>query len=87
MFLLMQWGFSVYFCLAEGKSYIHSRIFACTHFGPAVILIWRLYALCNQSKRILYILLGFFLPIVALYIAVDIFLWSQHSAVSSEFLF
>ncbi|KAG2140710.1 hypothetical protein BD769DRAFT_116367 [Suillus cothurnatus] len=65
MFLLMQWGFSVYFCLAE------------------VILIWRLYALCNQSRRILYILLGFFLPI-ALYIAVDIFLWSQPSAVSMQ---
>ncbi|KAG2063556.1 hypothetical protein BDR04DRAFT_1163548 [Suillus decipiens] len=62
--LFMQWGFSVYFCLAE------------------VILIWRLYVLYNQSKLILYVLLGFFLPVVALYIAVDIFLWSRPSAMS-----
>ncbi|KAG1888512.1 hypothetical protein F4604DRAFT_1713149 [Suillus subluteus] len=66
MFLLMQWGFSIYFCLAE------------------VILIWRLYALYNQSKRLLYVLLGLFLPIVALYIAVDIFLWSRPSAISMQ---
>ncbi|KAG1843292.1 hypothetical protein DFJ58DRAFT_804802 [Suillus subalutaceus] len=66
MFLLMQWGFSIYFCLAE------------------VILIWRLYALYNQSKCILYVLLGLFLPIVALYIAVDIFLWSRPSAISMQ---
>ncbi|KAG1843283.1 hypothetical protein DFJ58DRAFT_804788 [Suillus subalutaceus] len=49
-----------------------------------VILIWRLYALCNQSKRILYVSLGLLLPIVALYIAVDIFLWSQPSAISMQ---
>ncbi|KAG1888516.1 hypothetical protein F4604DRAFT_1674200 [Suillus subluteus] len=49
-----------------------------------VILIWRLYALCNRSKRILYVSLGLFLPIVALYIAVDIFLWSQPSAISMQ---
>ncbi|KAG2043603.1 hypothetical protein BDR03DRAFT_941826 [Suillus americanus] len=49
-----------------------------------VILIWRLYALYNQSKPILYILLGLFLPIVALYIAVDIFLWSRPSAISVQ---
>ncbi|KAG2137570.1 uncharacterized protein EDB93DRAFT_757852 [Suillus bovinus] len=66
MFLLMQWGFSVYFCVAE------------------VILIWRLYALYNQSKVLLYVLLGFFLPIVALYIAVDVFLWSRPSAISMQ---
>ncbi|KAG1795537.1 hypothetical protein EV424DRAFT_606432 [Suillus variegatus] len=62
----MQWGFSVYFCLAE------------------VVLIWRLYALHNQSKLILYVLLGLLLPIVALYIAVDVFLWSRSSAVSVQ---
>ncbi|KAG2359617.1 hypothetical protein BDR07DRAFT_201875 [Suillus spraguei] len=66
MFLLMQWGFSVYFCLAE------------------VILIWSLYALYNQSKHILYVLLGLFLPIVALDIAVNIFLWSRPSVVSMQ---
>jgi len=66
IFLSVQWGFSVYLCLAK------------------VILIWRLYALCNQSKRILYISLGLFLPILALYIAVDIFLWSRPSAISMQ---
>ncbi|KAG2040726.1 hypothetical protein BDR03DRAFT_998035 [Suillus americanus] len=66
MFLLMQWSYSVYFCLAE------------------VVLIWRLYALHNQSKPLLYILLGLFLPIIAIYIAVDIFLWSRPSAISMQ---
>ncbi|KAG1771428.1 hypothetical protein EDD22DRAFT_569659 [Suillus occidentalis] len=66
LFLFFQWGFSVYFCLAE------------------VILIWRLYALYNQSKPLLYILVGFFLPVVALYIAVDVFLWSRPSAISMQ---
>ncbi|KAG2033221.1 hypothetical protein BDR03DRAFT_968005 [Suillus americanus] len=47
-----------------------------------VILIWRLYVLYNQSKLILYVLLGLFLPIVALYIGMDIFLWSRPSAIS-----
>ncbi|KAG2137572.1 uncharacterized protein EDB93DRAFT_1301950 [Suillus bovinus] len=49
-----------------------------------VILIWRLYALYNQSKALLYVLLGFFIPIVALYIAMDVFLWSRPSAVSMQ---
>ncbi|KAG1874845.1 hypothetical protein F4604DRAFT_1955229 [Suillus subluteus] len=49
-----------------------------------VILIWRLYALYNQSRRILYVLLGLFLPVVALYIGMDIFLWSRPSAVSVQ---
>ncbi|KAG2077164.1 hypothetical protein BDR04DRAFT_1114010 [Suillus decipiens] len=49
-----------------------------------VILIWRLYVLYNKSKVILYVLVGFFLPIVALYIAVDIFLWSRLSAISVQ---
>ncbi|KAG2077179.1 hypothetical protein BDR04DRAFT_1114021 [Suillus decipiens] len=34
-----------------------------------VILIWRLYVIYNKSKLILYALLGFFLPIVGLFIA------------------
>ncbi|KAG2033219.1 hypothetical protein BDR03DRAFT_967993 [Suillus americanus] len=62
--LFMQWGLSVYFCLAE------------------IILIWRLYVLYNQSKLMLYVLLGLFLPVVVLYIGVDIFLWSRPSAMS-----
>ncbi|KAG2137724.1 hypothetical protein BD769DRAFT_284772 [Suillus cothurnatus] len=66
IFLVMQWSYSVYYCLAE------------------VILIWRLYALYNQSKRLLYVLLGFFLPIIAIYVAVDIFLWSRPSAISMQ---
>ncbi|KAG2033222.1 hypothetical protein BDR03DRAFT_968009 [Suillus americanus] len=49
-----------------------------------VILIWRLYVLYNQSKLILYVLLGLFLPIVALYIWVNIFLWSRPSAISVQ---
>ncbi|KAG2752300.1 hypothetical protein P692DRAFT_20724001 [Suillus brevipes Sb2] len=85
MFVFMQWGFSAYFCLAEGKSYLHilCDTFALTDFAFAVILIWRLYVL-YQSKLILYILLGSFLPIVALYIAMDIFLWSRPSSLSVQ---
>ncbi|KAG2139626.1 uncharacterized protein EDB93DRAFT_700108 [Suillus bovinus] len=49
-----------------------------------VILIWRLYALYNQSKPVLYVLLGLFLPVVALYITVDILLWSRSSAISMQ---
>ncbi|KAG1850923.1 hypothetical protein F4604DRAFT_1959292 [Suillus subluteus] len=66
MFLLMQWSYSVYYCLAE------------------VVLIWRLYAIYNQSKLLLYVLLGLFLPIIAIYIAMDIFLWSRPSAISVQ---
>ncbi|KAG1795055.1 uncharacterized protein HD556DRAFT_390070 [Suillus plorans] len=49
-----------------------------------VILIWRLYALYNQSKPILYVLMGLLIPIAALYIAVDVFLWSRPSAISMQ---
>ncbi|KAG2363442.1 hypothetical protein BDR07DRAFT_928959 [Suillus spraguei] len=47
-----------------------------------VVLIWRLYVLYNQSKLILYLLLGLLLPIVALYITMNIFSWSRPSAMS-----
>jgi hypothetical protein len=57
-----------------------------TDFAFAVVLIWRLYVLYSQSKLILYVLLGFFLPVVALYLVMDIFLWSRPSAMSGEFL-
>lgn len=46
------------------------------------ILIWRLYALCNQSKLLLYVLVGSFLPIVALLIGTDIYLYSRPHAFS-----
>ncbi|KAG2057610.1 hypothetical protein BDR06DRAFT_187445 [Suillus hirtellus] len=49
-----------------------------------VILVWRLYALYNQSKPILYVLMGLLIPVVALYIAVDVFLWSRPSAISTQ---
>ncbi|KAG2056110.1 hypothetical protein BDR06DRAFT_953079 [Suillus hirtellus] len=49
-----------------------------------VILILRLYALYNRSKPILYVLLGLFLPVVALYIAIDAFLWSRPSSISMQ---
>ncbi|KAG1860490.1 hypothetical protein C8R48DRAFT_246792 [Suillus tomentosus] len=46
------------------------------------ILIWRLYAICDQSKLLLYVLVGLFLPIVALSIGTDIYLYSRRSAFS-----
>lgn len=64
LIVLIEWGFSVYFCFAE------------------VILIWRLYAICNQSKLVLHVLVGLFVPIVALYIGIDIYLYSRRSVFS-----
>ncbi|KAG1812798.1 uncharacterized protein BJ212DRAFT_432703 [Suillus subaureus] len=64
LLVLIEWGFSVYFCFAEA------------------ILIWRLYALCNQSKLLLYVLVGLFLPIVALSIGTDIYLYSRSNVFS-----
>lgn len=49
-----------------------------------VVLVWRLYALYNRSKLILYVLLGLFVPVVAIYISVDVFLWSRPSAISTQ---
>ncbi|OAX31812.1 hypothetical protein K503DRAFT_870475 [Rhizopogon vinicolor AM-OR11-026] len=46
------------------------------------ILIWRLYALYNQSKRLLHVLSGLFLPIVTLSIGTDIYLYSRPSSFS-----
>jgi hypothetical protein len=56
-----------------------------TVFASLVILIWRLYAIYDCSKRLLYVLLGLFLPIVALLIGTDIYLWSRPSAFSGGF--
>ncbi|KAG1907944.1 uncharacterized protein F5891DRAFT_974544 [Suillus fuscotomentosus] len=47
-----------------------------------VILIWRLYALYNRSKFILYLLVGLFLVIAALSIGIDIYLYSRPEAFS-----
>lgn len=47
-----------------------------------IILIWRLYALCNQSKLVLHILVGLFVPIVALSIGTDIYLYSRRNVFS-----
>ncbi|KAG2144329.1 hypothetical protein DEU56DRAFT_791271 [Suillus clintonianus] len=51
-------------------------------FVALFVLIWRLYILCHQSKRVLYVLVGLFLPVVALSIGMDIFLYSRPSAFS-----
>jgi hypothetical protein len=50
----------------------------------AVILIWRLYALCNQSKLVLHVLVGLFVPIVALSIGTDIYLYSRRNVFSGK---
>lgn len=64
--VVLEWGASVYFCFAEA------------------ILIWRLYALCKQPKLLLYVYVavGLFLPIVALLIGTDIYLYSRPHAFS-----
>jgi len=49
-----------------------------------VILIWRLYAISDRSKRLLYGVLGLFLPIVALSIGTDVYLYSRPSAFSVD---
>lgn len=49
-----------------------------------VILIWRLYALYNRSKLLLRVLLGLFIPIVAVSIATDVFLYSRSSVFSVQ---
>ncbi|KAG2075524.1 hypothetical protein BDR04DRAFT_1114711 [Suillus decipiens] len=38
----------------------------------------------SQSKPILYVLLGLFLPVIAIYVAMDIYLWSRPSAISVQ---
>ncbi|OAX35186.1 hypothetical protein K503DRAFT_785248, partial [Rhizopogon vinicolor AM-OR11-026] len=50
--VFIYWGYSMYFWFAEGKLFIGEHI---THadFSSAVILIWRLYAISDRSKRLL----------------------------------
>jgi hypothetical protein len=83
--VLMEWGYSVYFWFAEGKLCICENSTCSTDVASLVILIWRLCALYNQSKRLLYVLLATLLPIVALEIGTDIYLYSRRSAYSGEF--
>ncbi|KAG2143818.1 uncharacterized protein EDB93DRAFT_1251869 [Suillus bovinus] len=56
--------------------------FSVYFFFAEVILIWRLYAICNQSKLVLHVLVGLFLPIVALSIGTDIYLYSRRQVFS-----
>ncbi|KAG2040867.1 hypothetical protein BDR03DRAFT_1007650 [Suillus americanus] len=79
--VLIEWGFSVYFWFAEGIIYI-SHLTMGLNLASAAILICRLYVICTQSKLLLYILVGLFLPIVALSIGTDIYLYSRHNAFS-----
>lgn len=58
-----------------------------TDFPSAVILIWRLYALYNQSKLILHLLIGSFFIIVSLSIVIDAYLYSRPEAFSGDFQF
>ncbi|KAG1775212.1 hypothetical protein EV702DRAFT_1047077 [Suillus placidus] len=86
-------GFAPALTSTRGRYNVHPR----TGYGLAVLLewgfsiyfwlaevslIWRLYALYNQSKFILYVLIGLFLIIVALSIGFDIFLYSRPEAFS-----
>jgi hypothetical protein len=82
--VVLEWGASIYFCFAEGKS-CSQHLSVRTDFSSTAILIWRLYALCNQSKLLLYVLVGSFLPIVAVLIGTDIYLYSRPHAFSGEF--
>lgn len=79
--VVLEWGASIYFCFAEGKS-CSQHLSVRTDFSSTAILIWRLYALCNQSKLLLYVLVGSFLPIVAVLIGTDIYLYSRPHAFS-----
>jgi hypothetical protein len=83
--VLIEWGLSVYFWFAEGKLCISENSTCSTDVASSAVLIWRLYALYNRSKWLLYVLLATFLPIVALEIGTDIYLYSRRSAFSGEF--
>ncbi|KAG1738976.1 hypothetical protein EDB19DRAFT_867050 [Suillus lakei] len=85
--LAILWGcWGGMFYIPESVSY---DILVVLEWGTSVyfcfaeaILIWRLHALCNQSKLLLYVLVGSFLPIIALLIGTDIYLYSQPHAFS-----
>jgi hypothetical protein len=76
----------VYFWFAEGELFAAENSTCSTNAAvSSAILIWRLCALYNQSERLLHVLLAMFLPIVALEIGTDIYLYSRRSAFSGEF--
>lgn len=86
-FLPFYWNGAFHFIFCWRKvSHIYLYLIARTDFPSAVILIWRLYALYNRSKFILYLLVGLFLVIAALSIGIDIYLYSRPVAFSGEFL-
>ncbi|KAG1718414.1 hypothetical protein EDB19DRAFT_915805 [Suillus lakei] len=78
------WGGLVY--MPERVSYALVVLlewgFSIYYWLAEVVLIWRLYALYNQSKLVLYMLLGLFIPIVALSTGMTIFLYSRPEAFS-----
>ncbi|KAG1795112.1 uncharacterized protein HD556DRAFT_392955 [Suillus plorans] len=78
------WGGLMY--IPEGVSYALAVLlewgFSIYFLLAEVILIWRLYALYNRSKFILYLLVGLFLVIAALSIGIDIYLYSRPEAFS-----
>ncbi|KAJ8587561.1 hypothetical protein M405DRAFT_934636 [Rhizopogon salebrosus TDB-379] len=78
------WGGLIY--IPESVSYALAVLlewgFSVYFYFAEAILIWRLYALYDQSKRILCVLLGLFLPVVILSIGADSYLYSRRSAFS-----
>ncbi|OJA17053.1 hypothetical protein AZE42_11362 [Rhizopogon vesiculosus] len=68
-------GYDIAILVAWGLS-----VYSC--FSQAV-LIWRLYALYNQSKHLLYVLVSLFLPIVALSIGTNIYVYSLPNALTA----
>lgn len=78
------WGGLMY--IPEGSCYALAVLlewgFSFYFLLAEVILIWRLYALYNRSKFLLYLLVGLFLVIAALSIGIDIYLYSRPEAFS-----
>ncbi|KAG2033849.1 hypothetical protein BDR03DRAFT_653387 [Suillus americanus] len=89
LFLALLWGFwGGLLYMPESVSY-HLVVFmewgySAYTLTAQIILIWRLYALYNRSKLLLRLLLGLFLPIVAVSIGTDIFLYSRSSVFSVQ---
>jgi hypothetical protein len=82
--ILVAWGLSVYSCFSQGKLF-STELVMHTEFASTAILVWRLYALYNQSKHLLYVLVSLFLPIVALSIGTNIYVYSLPNALSGGF--
>ncbi|OJA20463.1 hypothetical protein AZE42_04894 [Rhizopogon vesiculosus] len=80
--ILIGWGLYVYSCFSQGKLF-STELVKHTEFAYTAVLIWRLYALYNQSKHLLYVLVSLFLPIVALSIGTSIYVYSLPNALSA----